>query len=180
MTGLIYFIIVVGIFCLLYLVIPLAAGAYVTFRGKRLVTCPETRRPAAVEVNVFPAALSAGIFGEAKLRLKSCSRWPEREGCGQECLLQVELAPEDCLIRTILDRWYRGRKCAYCGRPFGVVHWFDHKPALVTPEGVTVEWNQFSPERLSEILATHKPVCWDCHIAESFRREFPDLVTDRS
>ena len=24
-----------------------------------------------------------------------------------------------------------------------------------------------------------EPVCWNCHIAESFRREHPDLVTDR-
>ena len=34
-------------------------------------------------------------------------------------------------------------------------------------------------EQLPEIFATHQPVCWNCHIAESFRRLHPELVTDR-
>ena len=29
------------------------------------------------------------------------------------------------------------------------------------------------------MLDSYLPVCWDCHIAESFRREHPELVTDR-
>jgi hypothetical protein len=28
-------------------------------------------------------------------------------------------------------------------------------------------------------LDAYLPVCWDCHIAGSFRREHADLVTDR-
>ena len=28
-------------------------------------------------------------------------------------------------------------------------------------------------------MGTHLPVCWNCHIAESFRREHPELVVDR-
>jgi hypothetical protein len=32
---------------------------------------------------------------------------------------------------------------------------------------------------LQETFATHQPVCWDCHIAQTFRREHAELVTDR-
>jgi hypothetical protein len=60
------------------------------------------------------------------------------------------------------------------------VHWFNHRPALLSPEGVTREWQQVSPEKLPDVLATHKPVCWNCHICETFRREYSDVVVDRS
>ena len=50
----------------------------------------------------------------------------------------------------------------------------------MTNEGVTVEWSDFRPEALPEVLATHWPVCWDCHIAETFRRKYPKLVVDRT
>jgi len=35
------------------------------------------------------------------------------------------------------------------------------------------------PERLRATISNHPPVCWDCHIAETFRRTYPELVTDR-
>src|SRR6266508_5356565 len=89
----------------MYFVFPLVAGTFVRYRGKRVITCPETRKPAAVEVDAGHAALTAATH-HRDLRLKSCSRWPERQDCGQECLLQVELAPEDCLLRNILTSWY--------------------------------------------------------------------------
>ena len=34
-------------------------------------------------------------------------------------------------------------------------------------------------EKLQEVLATHWPVCWNCHVAETFRREHPELVAHR-
>src|SRR6185503_10341548 len=97
----------------LYLVVPFAAHAYLRYRGKRIITCPETRRPAAVQVDARHAALTAAI-SRPELRLKTCSRWPEREDCGQECLLQVELSPEDCLVRNMLTSWYTGKRCVSC------------------------------------------------------------------
>jgi hypothetical protein len=75
---------------------------YVRYRGARLVTCPETKAPAAVEVDAFQVALSEG--GAHKLCLKECSRWPERENCGQDCLSQIEASPEDCLVRSIVTK----------------------------------------------------------------------------
>jgi hypothetical protein len=32
---------------------------------------------------------------------------------------------------------------------------------------------------VSNVLATHVPVCWDCRVAKTFRREHPELLTDR-
>jgi len=155
-----------------------AASVYLKFRGVRLVSCPETAEAAAVEVDASHAALSGGI-GDLDLRLKSCSRWPERQGCGQECLAKIEAAPEDCLVRTILTKWYKGKSCIYCGKPLEEMDWLEHKPALMSPDHVTVEWKELRPETIPEVLATYTPVCWNCHVAQSFRRRYPHLVVDR-
>ena len=174
-----YLIILVVILGALYFVVPLAAGTFLKYRGKRVITCPETRKPAAVEVDATHAALTAAL-SHSDLRLKACSRWPEREDCGQECLLQVEIAPEDCLVINILTSWYAGKRCASCGIAFCEIGWTDHKPALLSPEGTTVEWRDVAPENVPDVLATHLPVCWDCHITESFCREHPEMIVDRS
>ena len=151
-----------------------ALSAYRKLRGTRLVTCPETEKPAAVEVDALHAAASV-LFGEADLRLKECSRWPERAGCGQECLSQVESRPEACLVRTIVRRWYEGKSCALCNRPIVEIGWPKHRPALVSPENVTVQWHEVMAEKLPEVLATHRPVCWDCHVVATAEREHPGL-----
>jgi hypothetical protein len=78
-----------------------------------------------------------------------------------------------------LTHWYQGKKCVYCGKAFGEINWFDHKPALVSPERLTVEWTEVPPEQIPKVLTNHKPVCWNCHIIESFRHDYPELVVDR-
>src|SRR5271154_5919039 len=77
-----------------------ALRMYLKFRGKRLVSCPETHRPAAVRIGAGKAAFKAAV-GNEQLRLSECSRWPEREGCGQDCLAQIQEAPKACLVWTI-------------------------------------------------------------------------------
>jgi hypothetical protein len=155
-----------------------AFRAYQRYRGTRLITCPETGCAAAVEVDKKHAA-STSALGETELRLSSCSRWPEREGCGQECLSQIEASPEGCLVRNMLIEWYRGADCAFCRKEIPEIHWSDHKPALRTPEGRTIEWSDVRPEDLPRVLATHERVCWNCHIAQSFRAQFPGLAVER-
>jgi hypothetical protein len=152
--------------------------AFFKFRGKRLVTCPETHLPEAVNVSAGEAALGV-FFNEPTVRLNQCSRWPERQGCGQDCLQQIEADAQSCLVWNIVAKWYEGKKCVYCQKPFGALNHIDHAPALLGPNFTTVEWKDVSPERLPEVFATHQPVCWNCHIAESFRRLHPELVTDR-
>lgn len=155
-----------------------AVRAYLKWRGKRLVTCPEAKQLAAVALDARRAARQS-LIGAPRLRLQECSRWPERQNCGQECLRQIESAPEDCLVRNIVERWYAGKVCAYCKRPIHEVEWQGHKPALMNPLGMTVYWDGIPAEKLPEVFDTHLPVCWDCHITETFRREHPELVTDR-
>ena len=152
--------------------------AYVKFRGTRLVTCPETGDPAAVDVDARHVAFAAALL-KRSLRLKRCSQWPERQDCVRECLGQIESAPEQCLVRTILTRWYEEKSCIFCGKALGEINWLEHRPALMNPYRMTLEWNEIRPEELPQVLSTHRPVCWNCHIAETFRRKFPHLVVDR-
>ena len=162
------------------------AAVYRRFRGRRLVTCPETRKPAAVTVDASKAGVSAAL-GEARLRIQECSRWPalkpghaERRRCGQHCLAQIEAAPDDCLIKTMVTRWYAEKNCVFCQSSIGEVDWLGQKPALMRPDRNTVQWDGITAEHLPEVLASSQPVCWNCHVAESFRRQHPELVVDRS
>jgi hypothetical protein len=142
----------------LALLVPLLmAGAYLKFRGRRIVTCPETGQPAAVEVDARFAAATA-VLGEPSLRLKSCSRWPEHKDCDQACLKQIQAAPEE-----LLAQWYAGKTCALCGRPIGAISRRGHYPALMDTSGRTLAWEAFPPEKVPEALATHRPVCGSCH-----------------
>ena len=150
---------------------------YLAYRGARVVTCPETGGPAGVEVDAVHAAASRASAGTPLLHLSSCSRWPERKGCGQECLAQIEAAPHDCLVRTMLERWYDGKACAFCRNPFAELHW-GHRPGIRLPTGEIVAWPAIRPQNLPATLAASAPVCWNCQIAEIFRREHPDLVVD--
>src|SRR3974377_2448524 len=138
--------------------IGVAARRYFRLKGKMLVTCPETKAPAAVNLDATRPA-EQSVFGEPHLRLSECSRWPERQGCGQDCLSQIEAAPEDCLVRTTVARWYAGKACAYCGKPIEAIDWLGgQRPALLAPDGKTVQWDQIRPEKLPEVLAKYAPV----------------------
>lgn len=173
------FVMVLLVLAAAYVIFQLASGfrIYLKLRGKRLITCPETNKAAAVEVAAGTVAKEA-LFGRPHVQLGECSRWPERQNCGQDCLRQVEAAQEDCLVWTIVSEWYEGRKCVYCHKLFGKLKWHDHKPALIGADRKTVPWDQIPAERLPEALETYWPVCWNCHIAEAFRQEHPDLVGD--
>lgn len=180
MTGTILVAIVVitlavGLF--IFRAIP-ALRAYFDYRGKRLITCPETHKAAAVNVAAREAAVGA-FLSEPRLRLTECSRWPERKDCGQECLKQIEVSPENCLVWNIVSHWYDGKQCVFCHKSFGELHHLDHAPALLGPDHKTAEWKELRPEQLPEIFSTHRPVCWNCHVAETFRRLHPELVVDR-
>jgi hypothetical protein len=152
------------------------ARAWRKYNGRFAVICPENR--AEVGVDAGHAARTA-LKGAPELRLTSCSRWPERAGCGQTCLGQIAAAPEDCLVRSILERWYKGKTCVYCGREFGDIEWNLAKPAILR-EGAAVEWPDVPVENLHEALAAAKPVCSACYLANKMVQERPDLVVDRS
>jgi len=149
------------------------------FRGLRVVNCPENRQPVGVVVDAGHVAATA-LAGAPQLRLTSCTRWPERAGCGQQCLSQVEAAPEDCLVRNILVRWYAGKRCAICGRPFGEIPLAGVKPAVLLADKRSVEWSEIPADRLQETLAAASPICFACHMGNTMVREHPELVVDRT
>jgi len=153
--------------------------AYFKFRGERLVTCPETHKTEAVNIAATEAAVGA-FFVEPTVRLKECSRWPERQDCGQDCLQQIEADPENCLVWNVVAKWYEGKECVFCHKPIGPIRHLDHAPALLGRDFRTREWKGIRPEELPEIFSTRQPVCWNCHVTETFRRMHPDLVTDRA
>jgi len=155
-----------------------ASRTYLKLRGKRIVSCPENHLAAAVDVSAAKAAMQSAV-GSPHLALSQCSRWPEREDCGQECLAQIEEAPKACLVRTVVNQWYTGKECVFCHNTFHEIHWHDHPSALLDPENHTIEWKDIPAENLQQTFRTHLPVCWNCHIAQTFRRVHPELVVTR-
>ena len=155
-----------------------SAFNYFRYRGARFVKCPENSKIQAVTVDAPKAAFSAAI-GHPQLELNVCTRWPEMRDCGQDCLRQIEYGPADCLVRKVVAHWYEGRRCAVCGHVFDEIHWHDHAPALLGADGRTLQWRDVPLARLTEYMDSNEPVCWNCHVVQTFRREHPDLVVYR-
>ena len=171
-------VVVLALALFLFRAIP-GVQVYFRLRGQRLVTCPETQSAAAVEVAATEAALGC-LVNEPTLRLEQCSRWPERQNCGQECLQQIEAEPQNCLVWNIVGKWYQGKSCVFCHKPIGEMRHLDHVPALLGPDFKTSEWKDVAPQDLPKVFSTHQPVCWNCHVTETFRRLHPRRMTDRA
>ena len=150
---------------------------YVRYRGKRIVTCPETNLPVSTEIN---AALAAGtrLAKQPRFVVTACSRWPEHAGCAQACALQIEASPDETLVRNIVTRWYAERNCAYCARPIADLGGFVG-PALLGADCELREWTDVAVDDLPRFLADSVAVCATCELAEDFRRRFPERVSDR-
>jgi hypothetical protein len=149
-------------------------------KGPRVITCPDNHETAAVEVDAARATLTSIFRGETDYQLTTCTRWPEKAGCGQECVVEIHGSPNHCLVRTILADWYLGRNCVFCGKAFGEVNWHDHKPGLYDPsQKKNIDWMDVRPELVYAALASYEPVCWNCNVAEQFRAQRPDLVIER-
>ena len=145
----------------------------------RVVRCPETGEKQAVVVD--PAhAISHAARGDAERRLKSCSRWPEREDCDQPCLEQIAAAPDGCLVRSKLEAYYSGANCGICGKAFGDhVDWAVHEPGLLDADGHVTVWEEHPAQELDEILASRQPVCWDCTQIQRVAEAHPERYTVR-
>jgi hypothetical protein len=147
------------------------------FAGERVITCPETGGTEVVQVDAGRAA-STSLAGQAELRLSACTRWPERRDCGQACLAEIAATPDGCLVRERLESWYTGARCCLCGNWFEQIQWFDRKPGLRSPDGRALSWEDVKAAELPGTLATHRPLCFNCLVAETFRQRFPDRVLD--
>jgi len=148
------------------------------FQGKMLVTCPENRKAAAVQIG-WGRALRAALLGKKHLELCECSRWPEMEKCEQDCLFQVERDPEGHKVWNMVASFFAGKKCVYCGKTIDALSHFDQYPALLNSERKTTEWDKLRPEQLPAAFEHSKPVCSNCHTIETLIRQQPDRVTYR-
>jgi hypothetical protein len=75
--------------------------------------------------------------------------------------------------------WAKNRPCAMCGTRLRDAASSRHHLALLDPGGGTREWTAVAADALPLALATCLPVCWNCHIAQTFRLQHPELVTER-
>ena len=53
--------------------------------GAREITCPEANHFATIELDARHAVAMQAL-GETDQRVKSCTLWPERQGCQQACV----------------------------------------------------------------------------------------------
>ncbi len=178
MTLVMYVVVTAVVATVLFFGIRYFVWAYVRHRDSRIIVCPGNGEAAIVEVDAVHAALTSAL-GQPDIRLQNCARWPLYQSCGQECLVQLDIASDECLVRGVMMRWYQCKSCVYCGKPFTLIQTLDHKPALQSPEEELVTWRELAGKDLLTSLATHQPVCWDCFIAQSFAHEHPELVTYR-
>ena len=162
---------------LVYLIIAVRTWARV--RGARVVVCPETQTQVAVNVDVGHAITTA-IREKADLRLTSCSRWPERQDCDQPCVKQIEMAPADTRATTIAAHFFSRERCAICRRRIDPPGHVTLQPGFMDPATNNVErWNELPTKDLPRAIATWRPLCGNCTLAELFRQRSADRVTDR-
>jgi hypothetical protein len=68
-----------------YVVVPVMIDAFLHFRRRRTVRCPETGLMASVSIAAGRAALTA-VPGPPTLKVADCSLWPEHQGCEERCV----------------------------------------------------------------------------------------------
>jgi len=157
----------------------LAATHAWKFHGLMLVTCPEDHKPAAVKVATARAAVQE-FANRGHLELSDCSRFHGKPTCDQDCLREVEENPDEHRVWNIASKWFEGKVCAFCHKPIEAVSHIDHAPALMRiVDRQTVEWKELPAEQLPDAFAACVPVCWSCHMTESFLRRFPDRAVVR-
>ena len=81
-----------------FVLVPVAASAYLRFRAPRLVRCPETLLAATVAIDARHAAWTAAL-SRPFVRVRGCTLWPWRAGCDQRCCDLPELREEGEPIR---------------------------------------------------------------------------------
>ncbi len=91
------------------------------YREPRTIICPENLDYVAVTVDGAYAARTA-LQGQEKFRIASCSRWPEMQGCDQECADQAPLAGDD------------RRRCEYAAFGMTPEQLRSETPVAITPE----------------------------------------------
>ena len=146
---------------------------YFKTRGRQSVTCPETGRPADVSVD-HRFAFWMALRGQEHSRLESCSRWPEKGDCGQECQAQLDPSPEN--IDRLLAKWYEGKNCAICARSLTPSDWRRSRLAVLNADNKLFELREMTLDNLQSSLENMRPLCWTCHQEERARQAAPPRI----
>jgi len=160
----------IGAFLLVGLPVALSLQNYYANRGRQAVTCPDSGQKADVEVD-RKFAFWAALRGQEHSRLESCSRWPEKGDCGQECLAQLEPSPEN--VDRLLRKWYEGKSCAICTHALTPSDWRRSRLAVLNQEHQLFELRQMQLDQLQGTLENMRPLCWSCHQEERARQAVP-------
>jgi hypothetical protein len=68
-----------------YIVLPYTLAQYRRFRYRKILACPETQGLVEVALD-SRRAFFTGIFGKPVVRVKSCTLWPRKKGCAENCV----------------------------------------------------------------------------------------------
>ena len=147
--------------------IGLSLTEYYKNRGRQSVRCPETGQPVDVEVD-NKYAFRMAWRGQEHSRLSSCSRWPEKGDCGQECLMQLDASPEN--LNRLLSMWTEGKACAICTRAITPDDWRQSRFAVLNQDQELFELRDLPAEDLQMALEYTRPLCWKCHKQERARQ----------
>jgi len=160
----------IGAVVLLALPIGVSLQSYRRNRGRKSVLCPENHEPVTVEMdNKF--ALQTALRGQEHQRLQSCSRWPEKGDCGQECLAQVDPTPEN--LERLLSKWYQGKSCEICSRALTPADWRRSRLAFLNEDQKLFELRHMHLDEVPSALDKMAPLCWNCHQEERLRQATP-------
>ncbi len=150
--------------------VALSLQSYFQNRGRQSAICPETGEPAEIEVDRKFSFWTA-LRGQEHSRLQSCTRWPEKGDCGQECLAQVDPSPEN--VERLMLGWYKGKVCAICTRAITPSDWRRSRLAWLDSQHKLIELRQVNLRQLQSALAEMRPLCWPCHQEERVRQAVP-------
>jgi len=161
---------VAGAILLIGLPVGISLSSYFRNRGRKTVICPENHESVTVEMdNTY--AFRTALRGQEHERLQSCSRWPEKGDCGQECLAQIDPTPEN--LERLLQKWYEGKTCAICNRPLTPADWRRSRLALLNEKEKLFELRHMHLDEIPTALDKLTPLCWNCHQEERVRQAEP-------
>jgi len=76
---------------MLYFIARFVTGAYLKYRAKRVITCPENSQSAAVELDAEATALISTVTGKLELRLSECrTAGRKKKTAGRSVLSQIQ------------------------------------------------------------------------------------------
>ncbi len=157
----------IGAFLVTGLPLASALEAYYKNRGRQSAICPENGQPVDIELD-SEYAFWTSWRGQEHTRLKSCTRWPHKGDCGQECLPQVDPSPEN--VERLMLGWYKDKTCGICARAITPSDWRRSRLALLDERHKLVELRQLNLVELQSALEHMRPLCWTCHQEERVRQ----------